>query len=178
MEIQTLLHTLEKRFNLNMHRHPNLKWEDYKAILTKQDKLIRTVNMMEETGGEPDVVEIGKKVFVIDMVKETPLLRRNVCYDEKARLSRKKFPPETSAEALALKIGINLTDEELYRQIQKIEPLDMKTSSWILTPEQIRSLGGALFGDFRYDHTFIYHNGADSYYGSRGFRGFIEITIS
>ena len=176
MEEKALLLRLETRFNHNMHRHPNLKWEDIMSLLIQNPKLMKTISLMEETGGEPDAVILNTELYVIDMVKETPDGRRNTCYDEKARLSRKKFPPETSALALADKIGIKLLDETLYRAIQVIEPLDLKTSSWIATPEDIRSLGGALFGDSRYEHTFIYHNGADSYYGSRGFRGYIEIT--
>lgn len=176
MEHNELLNILKNRFQKNIHRHPNMLWNDVLMMLSNKERFIETIIKMEETGGEPDVLVINSKPFYIDMSKETPEKRRNVCYDEVARLSRKKFPPETSAEAFAKSIGIKLLDESMYKAIQAIEPLDLKTSSWIQTPQEIRYLGGALFGDCRYHHTFIYHNGADSYYGVRGFRGYIELT--
>lgn len=171
-----LLNLLKDRFLEHMHRHPHVLWDDVNQIVSRHESIFNSLLLMEESGGEPDVVVLENKLYYIDMSKETPEKRRNLCYDELARLSRKKFPPETSAEAFAKSIGIKLLDESMYKAIQAIEPLDLKTSSWILTPQAIRNLGGALFGDCRYHHTFIYHNGADSYYGVRGFRGYIELT--
>ena len=167
---------LKKRFDDHMHRHPNVRFDDISHLLSSNETLLKTVISMEKSGGEPDVVVYENQLYYVDFSKETPSGRRNICYDEKARLARKKFPPETSAEALALEIGINILDESMYRHIQVIEPLDLKTSSWLKTPEEVRVLGGALFGDCRYQKTFVYHNGADSYYGVRGFRGYIAIT--
>ena len=167
---------LEKRFNQNKHRHAQIEWQKIDEIISNNKQVLKTLQQMEETGGEPDVVVLNDKIYYVDMVKETPEKRRNVCYDEQARLARKKFPPESSAEAMARFIGIKLLDVDMYHAIQVIEPLDLKTSSWLATPQKIRTLGGALFGDCRYDHTFIYHNGADSYYGVRGFRGYIELA--
>ena len=166
-----IVNQLKTRFQKNMHRHQDVKWDDVEARLN--DNTIKVIEQMEEYGGEPDVILYHDKLYMVDFSKETPKPRTSVCYDEEARLSRKKFPPETSAYALCKTIGINLMDEALYRYIQSLEPVDLKTSSWIRTPDDIRSLGGALFGDNRYQTTFIYHNGADSYYGSRGFRGYI-----
>lgn len=130
---------------------------------------------MEQSGGEPDVVVLEDKLYVIDMVKESPKLRGSLCYDKEARLSRKNFPPASSSLEMAASLGITVLDERMYVKLQDIEDVDLKTSSWILTYEKLRSLGGALFGDKRYQRTFIYHNGADSYYGSRGFRGYITL---
>lgn len=169
-----VIEKLKNRFEKNMKRHQDIKWED---VLEKlDDHVIKVIEQMEAYGGEPDVIRYQKDLYIVDFSKETPKPRTSVCYDEEARLSRKKFPPETSAEALAKKIGITLMDENMYRYLQSIDPIDQKTSSWIKTPESIRSLGGALFGDYRYQKTFIYHNGADSYYGARGFRGYIILN--
>lgn len=165
-----LLETLKKRFEKNMHRHEGIVFEEIQDKLIKHQDIILK---MEQTGGEPDVVVIDKKMYVVDMVKESPKLRGSLCYDKEARLSRKNFPPATSALEMAASLGITVTDESMYLKLQDIEDFDLKTSSWILTDESLRSLGGALFGDKRYKRTFIYHNGADSYYGSRGFRGYI-----
>jgi hypothetical protein len=129
------------------------------------------------SGGEPDVVEVNQQILVVDMSKESPAGRRNCCYDQLARTTRKKFPPETSALEDALKHGLTLLDEELYLAINKIEFLDLKTSSWLLTPENIRSKGGALTGDTRFGRTFIYHNGADSYYSVRAYRGYFVVKL-
>lgn len=168
-----MIETLKKRFEKNMKRHENVKWDDiYKKL---DNKVVEIIEQMETFGGEPDVITFKDELYIVDFSKETPKPRTSICYDEEARLSRKKFPPETSAEALAKKIGITLMDEEMYRYLQSLDPIDQKTSSWIKTPEKIRSLGGALFGDYRYQTTFIYHNGADSYYGSRGFRGYMKL---
>jgi hypothetical protein len=166
---------LQKRFDEHPHRHPHIHFDDIKSHLESNEALLQTVYRMEDTGGEPDVFSYEGTLYFVDFSKESPLGRRNVCYDEKARLSRKKFPPESSAEKIAKDIGIKLLDEKMYHQLQEVEPLDQKTSSWIQTPEEFRKLGGALTGDRRYNRTFTYHNGADSYYGVRGFRGYILI---
>lgn len=166
-----VVNQIKIRFQKNMHRHENVSWVDVESKLNNEKLSI--IKHMETYGGEPDVISYQDKLYIVDFSKETPKPRTSVCYDEKARLSRKKFPPETSALALCEIIGIELMDEALYRYIQNIEPIDLKTSSWLKTPDDIRSLGGALFGDHRYQKTFIYHNGADSYYGSRGFRGYM-----
>ena len=165
-----LLETLKTRFEKNKHRHEGLLFEEI------QDQLITyldTILKMEQSGGEPDVVVLDQKMYVIDMVKETPKGRVSLCYDKEARLGRKNFPPISSALEMAASLGIAMIDESMYLKLQAIEDFDLKTSSWILTDQRLRSLGGALFGDKRYQRTFIYHNGADSYYGSRGFRGYI-----
>lgn len=130
---------------------------------------------MEESGGEPDVVLLNNVLCFVDFSKQSPKGRRNCCYDEPARLARKKFPPQTSVEMLCHEMRVSLLTEEEYRLIQEIEELDTTTSSWIVTPEIIRNLGGALFCDRRYGHTFMYHNGSDSYYSSRGFRAKLPI---
>ena len=167
-----LLDVLKKRFEKNIHRHEGLVFEEV------QEKLIQhldTILKMEQSGGEPDVVVLEDKLYVIDMVKESPKLRGSLCYDKEARLARKNFPPASSALEMAASLGISVIDEMMYVKLQDIEDFDLKTSSWILTDDKLRSLGGALFGDKRYQRTFIYHNGADSYYGSRGFRGYITL---
>ena len=167
-----LLDVLKKRFEKNMHRHEGLVFEEV------QEKLIQhldTILKMEQSGGEPDVVVLEDMLYVIDMVKESPKLRGSLCYDKEARLARKNFPPASSALEMAASLGVTIIDEMMYVKLQDIEDFDLKTSSWILTDEKLRSLGGALFGDKRYQRTFIYHNGADSYYGSRGFRGYITL---
>lgn len=173
---KTLLDILEKRFNMNMHRHVGVSFDFIKDKL--EDKtLMSTVIKMAETGGEPDVLLIDGILYFVDFSKETPKGRTSVCYDKEARLSRKKFPPVTSAAEMAEAIGVKLLDEATYHAIQKIEDLDLKTSSWLETKPDIRALGGAIFGDKRYERTFIYHNGADSYYSVRGFRGLVQIGI-
>ncbi len=169
----SLLVVLKERFEHHTKRHPGLFWRDIEMKIEHNLNLLETLIRMEETGGEPDVTILNGRLVYVDFSKETPEKRRNLCYDEEARLSRKKFPPETSAEKVAEMMGIELLDESQYREIQAIEPLDLKTSSWLKTPPALRDLGGALFGDRRYNRTFIYHNGADSYYGVRGFRGYI-----
>jgi hypothetical protein len=169
MELLTLL---KNRFNENPHRHPGLTWE---ACQTQITPYLEAINNMEETGGEPDLYVIKDTWVIIDSSKETPKGRLNACYDKEARLNRKKFPSETSALEMADAMGISLCDEKVYGQLQTFEVHDEKTSSWILTPEPIRALGGALFADARYGRTFTYHNGADSYYSTRGFRGMIQI---
>ncbi|MBS3990585.1 MAG: DUF4256 domain-containing protein [Erysipelothrix sp.] len=164
---------LQTRFNHHPMRHPNLSWEDVSPFLDA--KMWDIIQYMEETGGEPDLIEYQGKWLMVDMSKESPIERRNCCYDKQARVNRKKFPPQTSAQEDAMLHQLTLVDEDLYLFINKIEHLDLKTSSWLLTPEEIRSKGGALTGDTRFGRTFIYHNGADSYYGVRAYRGYFEV---
>jgi|SRR5699024_6548670 len=173
-----LIEKLEQRFHSHLHRHEDLMWKDILTQIINKESLLLTLYKMEETGGEPDVIVFGEtsEVAYVDCVKEAPKGRRKVCYDEKARLERKKFPPEMSAKKQAEQIGITLLTEAEYRALQQVESLDEKTSTWLETPEDIRSLGGALFADRRYNHVFVYHNGADSYYGVRGYRGKIVIS--
>lgn len=171
-----ILGILEDRFNSNMHRHPNLKWENVKMKIENSDEILWSLNEMEATGGEVDVVDLGySEITFIDCSKESPIGRRNLCYDTDALNKRKHHKPINSAMNMANEMGIDLLTEEEYRQLQKIEKLDKKTSSWIKTPSNIRTLGGALFCDRRYEAVFVYHNGADSYYSSRGFRAILKI---
>lgn len=173
MTKDNLLEVLKKRFHQNMHRHEGISFDDFiKKLSTSQ---LEIISRMEKTEGEPDLVLIHGQLFVIDMFKESPKSRCNMCYDTKARLSRKKFPPETSALEHIHEIGSNLLNESLYLSLQEIESLDLKTSVWLFTDSKLRALGGALFGDKRYQRTFIYHNGADSYYGVRGYRSYIQL---
>jgi hypothetical protein len=172
------INKIKIRFENNMHRHKNIKFDDYLNKLTSSDDKIFVVYQMELTGGEPDVIDYDKDTnlyTVIDCSKESPIGRRSVCYDQEALEARKNYKPENSAIEMANQIGIELLDESQYHHLQKYGPFDTKTSSWLKTPNEIRSLGGAFFGDHRYGKTFIYHNGADSYYGVRGFRGFLKI---
>ncbi|NCD05609.1 MAG: DUF4256 domain-containing protein [Spirochaetia bacterium] len=172
------INKMKKRFENNLYRHSQIKWKDVeKRLINNQEKLISLLKM-EETGGEPDVVfydEESNEYLFFDCSKETPIGRRSLCYDRAALDSRKKNKPESNVMEMAAEIGIEVLDEEKYRQLQKVGPFDLKTSSWIKTPEKIRSLGGALFCDFRYESVFVYHNGADSYYSSRGFRGCLRV---
>lgn len=173
-ETNEVLKILELRFKENINRHPNIKWEEVFQKLKSQPEKVWTLNEMEKTGGEPDVVEYDEKTeeyIFYDCSKETPIGRRNICYDREALESRKKFKPDSSAVDMANEIGIEMLDEQEYRNLQKLGQFDLKTSSWIKTPLEIRNLGGAIFADRRYDTVFVYHNGADSYYGVRGFRG-------
>lgn len=173
-ETNEVLKILELRFKENINRHPNIKWEEVFQKLKSQPEKVWTLNEMEKTGGEPDVVEYDEKTeeyIFFDCSKETPIGRRNICYDREALESRKKFKPDSSAVDMANEIGIEMLDEQEYRNLQKLGQFDLKTSSWIKTPLEIRNLGGAIFADRRYDTVFVYHNGADSYYGVRGFRG-------
>lgn len=166
-----MLELLERRFKANMHRHPDLDWADV-LIRLDRPELLKTLSAMEDSGGEPDLVKLADdKYYFVDMAKESPKARQSLCYDEKARLARKKFPPISSAEQEASLLGVNLISEDDYFYIQSLESLDEKTSSWLFTEDDIRNLGGALFGTRRYNRTFIFFNGADSYYQGRGFRG-------
>ncbi len=173
-----LLDILYTRFNSNQARHPDIRFDDVKERLLSQPEKLWSLYEMERTGGEPDVVGVdiqSKEYIFFDCSPETPLLRRNVCYDREALDKRKQYKPQTSAMDMAADMGIELLDEVQYRFLQTLGKFDTKTSSWLNTPSDIRKLGGAIFGDRRYDTVFIYHNGADSYYGVRGFRGCLKV---
>lgn len=175
---EELLKTLKARFEKNMNRHKDLEWAEVQAKLEANTEKLWSLNEMEETGGEPDVVghdqKTGEYIFY-DCSAESPKGRRSVCYDHEALESRKKHKPENNAIDMATAMGIELLTEEQYRELQKLENFDMKTSSWVQTPANIRKLGGAIFCDYRYDTVFVYHNGADSYYAARGFRGSLRV---
>jgi len=177
---EELLRTLKARFEKNMNRHKSLEWA---KVLAKLDTVssgekLWSLKEMERTGGEPDVVaydkETGKYIFY-DCSAESPNGRRSVCYDREGLESRKEHKPENSAMDMADAMGIEILTEEEYRELQKLGNFDTKTSSWVKTPAEIRKRGGALFCDRRYDHVFVYHNGAESYYGVRAFRGSIRV---
>ena len=174
----TLLNTLKGRFEKNMNRHKGVDWAKVQAKLEANPDKLWSLNEMESTGGEPDVVDhdakSGEYVFY-DCAIESPKGRRSMCYDRKALDARKEHKPANSAMDLAEAMGIEILTEEQYRELQQLGHFDMKTSSWIKTPADIRKLGGALFCDFRYDTVFVYHNGADSYYAARGFRGMLTV---
>ena len=175
---EELLGTLQARFEKNMQRHQGLEWGKVQAKLEVHPEKLWSLNEMERTGGEPDVVsydEVKDEYTFYDCVAETPKGRRSVCYDLEALESRKKHKPENNAMDMAAAMGIEILTEEQYRALQKLETFDKKTSSWVQTPADIRKLGGALFCDFRYGHVFVYHNGADSYYSARGFRGSLTV---
>lgn len=175
---EELLKTLKTRFEKNMQRHKGLDWTKVQAKLEANTDKLWSLNEMEETGGEPDVVGHDKKTgeyIFYDCAAETPKGRRNVCYDYEALQSRKEHKPENNAIDMAAAIGIELLTEEEYRELQQLGNFDTKTSSWVKTPDDIRELGGALFADYRYGHVFLYHNGASSYYGVRGFRGSLRV---
>ncbi|WP_331351509.1 DUF4256 domain-containing protein [Cellvibrio sp. UBA7671] len=173
-----LLTVLQSRFEKNMNRHKGLDWTKVQAKLEDDAKKLASLNEMEATGGEPDVVGFDKKTgeFIFyDCSAETPKGRRSVCYDRDGLESRKEHKPENNALDMAAAMGIELLTEEQYRDLQQLGEFDLKTSSWIQTPASIRKLGGALFADRRYDTVFIYHNGAQSYYAVRGFRGVLRV---
>ena len=175
---EDLLQTLKARFESNMHRHEKLRWADVAARIGNRAAVLRSLQAMESSGGEPDVVGAGGASGALlfqDCSKQSPAGRRSVCYDGEARKARKKHAPESSALELAAEMGIELLTEAEYRQLQELDEFDTTTSSWIATPPDIRALGGALFCDRRYGKVFVYHNGADSYYGARGFRGSLRI---
>ncbi|WP_339159042.1 DUF4256 domain-containing protein [Paenibacillus sp. FSL W8-0186] len=175
---EELLNTLKARFDKNIDRHTGLEWANVQAKLEANIEKLWSLHEMEYTGGEPDVVgfdnKTGEYIFY-DCSAESPKGRRSVCYDHEALESRKQHKPENSAVGMAAAMGIELLTEEQYRELQKLGNFDLKTSSWIITPASIRKLGGALFGDRRYDTVFIYHNGAESYYAARGFRGSLRV---
>src|SRR5262245_15758304 len=173
-----LLRALKARFDKNMGRHKGLEWANVQSRLEANTEKLWSLNEMERTGGEPDVVghdkKTGEYVFY-DCSAESPQGRRSVCYDRKALEARKEHKPKDNAIDMAAAMGIELLTEEQYRELQKLGNFDTKTSSWVKTPPAIRKLGGALFCDRRYDTVFVYHNGADSYYAARGFRGSLKI---
>jgi len=173
-----LLDTLKERFVNNMARHRGIEWPDVQSRLEANPGKCWSLNEMERTGGEPDVVgrdaTTGEITFM-DCSPESPADRRNLCYDLKAQEGRKKFPPAQNALSMAAEMGIEVLTEAEYRALQELGEFDRRTSSWVQTPPAIRQLGGALFCDRRYDTVFVYHNGADSYYGARGFRGVLRV---
>ncbi|MBN1144134.1 MAG: DUF4256 domain-containing protein [Bacteroidales bacterium] len=175
---QELLSAVKDRFEKNMHRHKQLKWTEIQARLDSKPEKLRTLYEMEKTGGEPDVVyydNCTNEYHFFDCSAESPTGRRNTCYDRQAMESRKEHAPQYNALDMAVAMGIEMLSEEQYRELQRLGDFDLKTSSWVKTPQDIRKLGGALFCDRRYNHVFVYHNGASSYYASRGFRG--KVTI-
>jgi len=173
-----LLQTLKTRFEKNMNRHKGLAWNEVQAKLETSPAKLWSINAMESTDGEPDVVgydaKTGEYLFV-DCSPESPKGRRSLCYDHEALESRKEHKPEDSATEMAAEMGLELLTEEQYRELQQLGSFDAKTSSWLLTPTDIRKLGGAIFGDYRFGRVFVYHNGAESYYAARGFRGRLRV---
>jgi len=173
-EREELLRTLMARFEKNMHRHKGIAWTDVHARLEGNPDALSSLLEMESTGGEPDVIGHDRKTGSYtfwDCSAQSPTGRRSVCYDREARDSRKEHKPKSSAVEMAAAMGIHLLTEEEYRELQRLGEFDTKTSSWVKTPDDVRSLGGALFCDRRYGKVFVYHNGAESYYAARGFRG-------
>ena len=169
---------LKNRFDQNMIRHPDLEWEFIEARLNENKEALEALRLMEESGGEPDIISIDEtsgKFIYCDCSKESPAGRRSLCYDDEALKKRKKSPPEGSAMHQAEEMRVSLLTEKLYRRLQELGQFDQKTSSWIATPDEIRSKGGALFCERRYDTVFTFHNGADSYYSVRGWRGYITL---
>jgi hypothetical protein len=177
-QAEELLRILKERFEKNMNRHPQVEWASVQARLEEHPGKLWSLYEMERTGGEPDVVgyddQTGEFIFY-DCSAESPKGRRSVCYDQEALESRKQHKPENSAVGMAAEMGIELLTEDQYMKLQSFGPFDTKTSSWLLTPPDVRKLGGAIFGDWRYGRVFIYHNGAESYYGARGFRGLLKV---
>ena len=173
-----MLERLKTRFQENRMLHPGLDWACVEKRLRENLSALEVLQRMEESGGEPDTIgfdeETGKLIFC-DCARESPSGRRSLCYDEDARKKRAKNPPADSAERKAQEIGVSILTETLYRRLQSLSEFDLKTSSWIMTPEEIRKKGGALFCERRYGMVFTFHNGADSYYGVRGFRGYILV---
>lgn len=173
-----LLHTLKTRFGKNMNRHKGLKWDEVQTMLEANVEKLWSLNAMEETGGEPDVVGYDKmtgEFIFYDCAPESPKGRRSLCYDHEALESRKEHKPEDSAMGMAEDMGVELLSEEQYRELQQLGKFDAKTSSWVKTPADIRKLGGAIFCDYRFGHVFVYHNGAESYYAARGFRASLRV---
>ena len=177
-QCEELLNALKARFEKNMNRHKGIEWAKVQAKLEANTEKLRSLDEMEITGGEPDVVGHDKKTdeyIFYDCSAESPKGRRSVCYDHEALEARKEHKPENSAVEMAGDMGIELLTEEQYRELQKLGKFDLKTSSWVKTPADIRKLGGAIFCDRRYDTVFLYHNGAESYYAARGFRGSLRV---
>ncbi|MFN4122404.1 MAG: DUF4256 domain-containing protein [Flavobacteriales bacterium] len=178
MSFEPLLKSLKTRFDKFPHRHAKITWQEVEEKLSKHPEKLQVLQAMEDSGGEPDLIgkvpNSGELIFC-DCSAETPSGRRSLCFDEKALNEREENRPISSVEAIAAQIGITLLNEQEYRALQELGPFDQKTSSWIATPDSIRKLGGALFGDYRYGTTFIYHNGAQSYYANRAFRGMVKV---
>lgn len=175
---EELLSSLRSRFEKNMNRHKGAEWKKVEEKLQANNEKLWSLSEMERTGGEPDVVGYDKKTgeyIFYDCSAESPKGRRSICYDHEALESRKEHKPENSAIQMATDMGIEILNEEDYRELQKLGKFDTKTSSWIKTPADIRKIGGAIFADYRYGHVFVYHNGAESYYGARGFRGSLRV---
>lgn len=173
-----LIGTLKVRFEKNMNRHKGIDWAKVNARIAERSDKLYSLYEMEMTGGEPDVVGYDKKTdeyIIYDCSAESPKGRRSICYDHEALESRKEHKPANSAIQMAADMGIQILNEEQYRELQTFGKFDTKTSSWIKTPPDIRKLGGAIFADYRYGHVFVYHNGAESYYGARGFRGSLRL---
>jgi len=176
--LDELFKTLKDRFANNMRRHTGIDWSSVQAKLEASPKKLQALSEMERTGGEPDVIGYDEKTdeFIFcDCSPESPLVRRSICYDREALDSRKENKPSGNAIEMASSIGIEILTEQQYRELQELGEFDKKTSSWVKTPDKIRELGGAVFCDRRYDHVFIYHNGAESYYAARGFRGRLKV---
>jgi hypothetical protein len=174
----TLLGILKSRFEKNRKRHPGMDWEKVQLKLENRPEKLWSLNEMERTGGEPDVVDFDEatnEYIFYDCAAESPKSRRSCCFDQEALDARKEFKPEDSALNMATNMGITVLNEDEYRKLQQLGAFDLKTSSWIQTPEAIRKLGGAIFADRRYNHVFIYHNGASSYYAARAFRGSLRV---
>jgi hypothetical protein len=177
-QINKLLRTLKARFEKNMNRHKGIDWNKVQAKLEKDAEALWSLYQMEETEGEPDVIGFDKKTneyIFCDCSAESPKGRRSVCYDNEALESRKEHKPKDSALGMAADMGISITTEAEYRDLQELGKFDTKTSSWVKTPKDIREAGGAIFCDWRYGHVFTYHNGAESYYAARGFRGVLRV---
>lgn len=175
---EELINALKTRFEKNMNRHKGIEWNKVLAKLRANPDKLWSLNEMELTGGEPDVKAYDKKsgeYIFYDCLEESPKGRRSLCYDRAALNSRKEHKPKNSAMDMAAEMGIEILNEEQYRELQKLGRFDMKTSSWVKTPDEIRKLGGAIFCDYRYDTVFVYHNGAESYYAARGFRGMLRV---
>jgi hypothetical protein len=175
---EELLKILKNRFEQNTHRHQGLVWANIQTILEENPEKLWSLNEMENTGGEPDVVVFDQKsgeYTFYDCAAESPKGRRSICYDQEALASRRENKPKNSALGMAAQMGIDILTEEQYRELQQIEKFDAKTSSWLKTPADIRALGGAIFGDFRFGRVFVYHNGAESYYAARAFRGMLRV---
>jgi len=169
---------LKERFEAHPKRHPTVKWPEVESRLKAHPEKLKVLQAMEDSGGEPDVVAVNQKsgeLTFVDCCAESPTGRRSVCYDAQALASRKENKPKTSALELATKIGIKILSEEEYRHLQTLGTFDAKTSSWVETPAEIRALGGAIFCDYRFGRVFTYHNGAESYYAARGFRGSVKV---
>lgn len=177
--MEDLLATLAARFKANPTRHPNLSWEVVATALSRDPQALKSITAMEASGGEPDVVSLPTQsgLIFVDCAPESPQLRRSLCYDQAALEKRKANKPAGSALAWAFEHHVQLLTPEQYQELQAFGPFDQKTSSWVVTPPEVREQGGALFGDYRYGTTFIYHNGADSYYASRGFRVMYVIAM-